>query len=426
MFSEELLQFAWKFRVFTQESIKLSTGECLKIISPGRHNKDSGPDFEDARIQIDSTYWAGNIEIHIRSSDWYRHHHQEDPAYDNVILHVVYVHDKEVTDKYGREILTLQLKDYMPESLRENWITLIGANKPVACVDFGLPEGMIFNGWLDRLLLDRIGEKTQRIRELLILYRNNWEEVFYIMLARSFGFHANALPMELLARSVPLAIIMKHHHSRFQLEALFFGQAGFLSGSMKDEYPSKLWSEYCFLSRKYNLNKPVNTYLWKFLRMRPANFPTIRIAQFSALMEHIRFLVAEIISEKNYHYLKIIEKLNVSSYWETHYIFDKISEKKQRKSGIFSIIHVLINGVLPFLFEFGKSTGDTSLMEGVTDAYRNIPSERNHLTKPWERVGFIPENSADSQALIHLRKNFCDQRKCFECGIGVKLLKEKS
>ena len=394
----------------------------MDILSPGIHNQHAGPDFENARLRIGSTIWAGNVEIHSSSSDWFRHGHQNDPAYQNIILHVVHTHDSPVYDHKGIEFPTLELNSLLPKKLHETWEIISAKRHPIACAAIGKPDLFLFRNWLDRLLVERLSERSQSIIQLLGMNRNDWQEAFYVLLARSFGFHTNALPFEMLARSIPLNILMRHSQSRFQLEALLFGQAGFLEDDFDDAYPSALKTEYCFLRKKYSLNNQIQKHLWKFLRMRPVNFPTIRISQFAGLIEHIGDLLGTVFRWRHSNSFDFFEHLEASSYWENHYVFEKIAPQKKKILGKSSANRILLNAIYPFCFEFARSRGEDEVMETILDLIRAIPAETNSLINPLIDLGLSPSNAGETLALFQLRTKYCNQLKCLECAIGIKAL----
>ncbi len=292
--TEEFLQYIWKLRLF-DKNLNLTSGEECQIIDVGTHNLDSGPDFFNARIKFDNTIWAGNVEIHTKSSDWFTHEHQLDKAYDNIILHVVYDDDKPIKRKNGEQIPTIELRNRFDKKLFETYNDFMTNRNWIPCEKMITEvDRFVLNNWIDRLMVERLENKSGEIEDRLKFNGNNWEETFYQFLARNFGFKVNSAPFELLAKSLPLNYLGKHKNNKFQIEALLLGQAGLLTKKYKDEYPKTLQKEYLFLQKKYKLT-PIDPHLWRFMRMRPSNFPTIRLAQFADLVYRSSHLFSKII-----------------------------------------------------------------------------------------------------------------------------------
>ncbi|HQS50967.1 MAG TPA: DUF2851 family protein, partial [Daejeonella sp.] len=297
--NEDLLHYIWKFRLYHLSDLKSTSGESLDIIRPGHHNQHAGPDFSNAKIRIGDTLWAGNVEIHIRSSDWYRHQHQFDKAYDNVILHVVAYHDQEIFRADGTEIAVLEIGNLIPEEIAQNYEDLMAGLNWIPCErKIKQVDKFFINTCLTRVLIERLEEKSELIDALLIEVKGSWNDAFYISLARNFGFKTNALPFEMLARSLPQSLLARYKDRSFQIEALIFGQAGFLDNKLKDPYPQLLRKEYLFLRKKHGL-RPIDKYLWKYMRLRPRNFPSVRLAQFAALIIRSNHLFSKIIDEND-------------------------------------------------------------------------------------------------------------------------------
>ncbi len=422
MFSENLLHFIWKFRLFQQEGIRLNTGEQLSILSPGKYHQDAGPDFQDARLRIGATIWAGNVEIHLRSSDWFRHHHETDAAYHNIILHVVAEHDAEVQDLNNQNVPVLELKSLISESLLKRWTELSDSMFPIPCSALGRPDVMTMRNWLDRLVAERMEDKASRIRQLLNLTKNDWQETMYCFVFRSMGMQLNAVPFELLARSLPYRVVLNYRQSRFQLEALLFGQSGLLHDEHLEEYPRALWEEYRFLARKHSL-KPIDKHLWKFLRLRPMNFPSVRIAQLADLLSK------HSISPETFRERATLKDwmnwfdLSVSPYWEEHYVLDHVSEKRKKHLGKVAGQSLLINAIVPFVFVYATQRGDELLRDQSLEALYQLPAEKNLILRAWNQFGIQPESAAESQGLIQLKLAYCDARKCLDCAVGHRLLK---
>ncbi|POY36037.1 DUF2851 domain-containing protein [Solitalea longa] len=422
---EELLHFIWKYKLFDVLHLQTTDGDPIEIIHTGVHNKNAGPDFFNARLKIGKTIWAGNVEIHQQASDWNKHHHTNDKLYDNVILHVVYKNDCQVKNTAGYLIPTLDISQYIQPQLLNRYQLLSENDHYFACdALIGSIDSFTFDNWLDRLIVERLEEKAVIIETELDLTIQNWEETFYRLMARSFGFHVNAETFLLLARSISSIIYAKHKTNLLQLEALLFGQGGFLSDHFNDPYFLSLKKEYAFLQKKYSLS-PIDNYLWKFLRLRPSNFPTIRISQFAALIYKSSHLFSRIIESNSLKELEELFAVEANDYWNAHYLFGKTTLSSQRKTlGKKSIFIILINVVIPFMFVYGKKMGDETLATKALNLLQTIKSEQNLIVKQFAEVGIKSKNAADSQALLHLKTRYCDKKKCLTCAIGVKLLKK--
>lgn len=425
-FAEDFLHYIWKFRLFSLKDIRTTNGKPVDIISVGMHNKHAGPDFENAKIRIGETVWAGNVEVHLRSSDWDKHRHQYNPAYNNVILHVVYEHDKPIYRNDGTEISTLALAGLIPDRLAEQYQQLMQNMNWIPCEKLiGTVDEFHIKSWLSRILVERLEEKSKAINALLFEYRGSWDDAFYIGIAKNFGFKTNALPFELLARSLPQEILSRHKNNPLHIEALIFGQAGLLNRDFEEEYPAKLKTEYLFLQKKYEI-KPVDRYLWKFMRLRPQNFPTIRLAQFAALVVKSSHLFSKILDIKDAaHIKKLFEDLPVNPYWNTHYQFDKPTVPQPRQPGEETVNNILINTVVTFLFAYGMQMGRQSYINRAIGLLENIPAETNQIIHRFKETGVIVQKADSSQALLQLKSYYCDAKKCLHCGIGIKLLNQQ-
>ncbi|HXC06420.1 MAG TPA: DUF2851 family protein [Bacteroidia bacterium] len=421
--TEEFLHYIWKFRNYEFRELQAVTGEQLEILSPGAHNRDSGPDFFNARIRIDDTVWAGNVEIHIRASDWNRHAHHNDKAYDNIILHVVYESDASIRDTSGRLLLTLEMSGRVNHDQYRKYLDLRNSKDWIPCgTQVAGVNNLVLEAWLERLLISRLERKSEEIREIWKQCMHDWEEAFYIYLARNFGFHTNALPFELLARSLPYKLMSRYRDNLFQLEALFFGQAGLLEDYFEESYPQRLQNEYQFLAHKHKL-KCLDKRIWKFLRMRPANFPTLRIAQFASLLHDTEHLFSKITEIPDLEELKTGLYTTPSEYWEEHYHFSKQVPAAEKQLGSGSINNMLINTVCPFLFVYGKEKGMDEAGERALEFLSLLPSEQNSIIREWKRLGLKIKDAGRAQALLELKNRFCAVRKCLDCGVGRSLLK---
>ncbi|MFV0268083.1 MAG: DUF2851 family protein [Draconibacterium sp.] len=422
---EEFLQYVWENRLFDSGALKTSTGEPIEIIHPGRKNTDSGPDFFNARIKLGDTVWAGNIEIHVKASDWNKHLHQNDKAYDNVVLHVVETFDTEIARTNGETIPTLILT--YPDYLRNNYQSLLDAKTWIACENrFHRIDPILLQLGFNRLMIGRLESKTEAILARLEQNNNDWNETFYQVLARSFGFKVNAVPFELLARSLPASLLTRHKNNQFQLEALLFGNSGLLNHQLLgDDYYLKLREEYSFLYKKYEL-RAIESHLWKFLRLRPVNFPPVRISQLAALFHRSEALFSNIIEPESLSELYSLFRVRASEYWDTHYNFNKPSKSKQAKElGETSIQILIINVVIPFLFVYGEKQNKNHLKNRALEFLEQLPAEANSVVAKWAQLGINARSAFESQALLQLKSQYCEAKKCLNCQVGVKLVSER-
>jgi len=414
---EEFLHYIWQNKLFNQKFYLSDTGETIEIIDTGIPNSNSGPDFFNAKIKSENTVWAGNVEIHLKSSDWNIHKHHIDEKYDNVILHVVNQNDKRCFNSRKKQVSTIEIE--FPKHVLENYNYLIQSKNWIACEkDINSIDPIHISLWMESLAIERLQLKTEHIDIILKSNNNNWEETFYLVLARSFGFGVNSDPFEQLAKSVPLKILGKHKSNIHDIEALLFGQSGILEmNEVKDEYVKKLTGDYLHFKNKYNLN-PVRGFLWKFLRLRPVNFPTIRIAQFASLINKSTHLLSKIVESDNIVQIEKLFETATSEYWKTHYHFGKISKIKNKELGKESVKTIIINSVAPFLYLYGKNTGKEYLRESALAILCNLSVEKNSIVERWNALGIASNNSFDSQALIQMKKEYCDKKKCLQCNIG--------
>lgn len=420
--NEQFLYYIWQYKQFNTRNLFTSTGEPVTIIQSGLRNSDAGPDFTMAKVKISKTLWIGNVEIHVNASDWKAHSHDKDKNYENIILHVVYNDDiKNTTSKHP----CLELKNYMDVNLFTKYKSLIGAASVIPCSSqISSVDPFVINNWLDRILAERLEHKTDIIRQGLELNKNNWEETFYHALAKNFGAKINAEPFELLAKLLPLKVLAKHKNNLLQVEALLFGTAGLLDDKGEDAYFLSLKKEFSFLQKKYKL-QPLEKHLWKFLRLRPANFPTIRLAQFAQLVHQSSHLFSKILEVKNKKEIYKLFDCTPSEYWKTHYVFGKTSKAKPKSAGEIFIDLIIINTVAPFMFYYGKQKGDDYTTEKSLKLLATIKPESNRIINEWELIGIKANSAAESQALIELKNNYCNHKRCLQCAIGHKLLRQK-
>ena len=420
---EDFLHFIWRTRRFDAAGLSTTQGHVIQIIHPGEYNTDAGPDFFNARLRIGDTEWAGNVEMHLRSSDWLLHGHDTDPAYHNVVLHVVWIDDEPVLRSSGDPVPCLILKDRVPAALLDNYQRLLHEENWIPCAGrFSEIPAIVRLNWFDRLLVERLEQKSAYLTTQLDATTNHWEEAFYRSLARSFGLKVNTEPFEALARSLPLTLLVKHKNDLHQLEALLFGQAGLLEGSFKESYPQLLAKEYRFLKHKYGL-QPLSGSQWKFLRMRPANFPSVRIAQFAALIYHSTHLFGQFLEAETVRQVQHLFAVPASPYWETHYRFDAPTVKKVKMPGRDFIELLLINTIIPALFFYGKSRQMQVYSDKALRWLEELPPESNHLLDGWESLGIKPRHAWESQSLLQLKNQYCDKKRCLDCAIGGFLLR---
>lgn len=422
---EEFLHYLWKYKLYHTDKLYDDNGNKIVVISPGEYNRDSGPDFFNARIRIEETEWAGNVEIHFRSSQWYEHGHNTDPAYDNVILHIVTYNDKKVVNTRGTEIPASVIS--FDQHIFEKYISLINNPFVIACQpDIRTIESFYLDHWLSNLAVERLKDKSEHILNIFYDTGNDWDETFYRMLARYFGFRVNREPFGLLATTLPFRIIRKHSDNLFQIEALLFGTAGFLEEKLfreaiNDIYYAELVKEYKILSSKYTLS-PLDGWIWKFSRLRPANFPTVRIAQLAAILTITGGLFSKVIEIDDIAKLRKMFEVQASEYWDNHYLFGKPGRLMPKCTGSQAADIILINTVIPLLFVYGRYRNSYDICEKALNFLDNIDPESNSVVSEWESAGINAESALYSQALLQLKNNYCSKRRCLDCRIGAKII----
>lgn len=420
--TEEFLHYIWQYRLYSHDLV-LQTGEKLEVLHPGVHNTDSGPDFFNGKIRIGETLWAGNIEIHIQSSDWKRHNHQSDKSYDNVVLHVVFRDDMPVFRSDGSAIPTLELDGHYNENAWKNYLCFMASRQWIPCETMILRvDPFIRNAWLERILIDRLERKALLVEQVLAITNNDWALTFYRLLARNMGFKLNNQAFGMLAQSLPYPFLAKHADDLFQVEAMVFGQAGMLGSSFTDEYPQKLKKEYEFLKNKFELT-PIDAHLWRFMRLHPGNFPTLRLAQFASILHHSGSIISELFNSDDVNSYRKLFGAEASVYWNTHFVFDKPSAPKRKTLGFASIDLLIINLVAPILVAYGRWKRDTAMIEKAVDLLMAVKPENNAFIRKWAEIGVAAENAATSQSLIELKSQYCENKKCLTCAIGMQLLK---
>ena len=384
---ESILHYVWQNKLFTAHQLSTTDGEAVEIIDVGRINTDAGPDFFNAKVKIGDTVWAGNVEIHVYSSEWNKHNHHIDFAYDTVILHVVYHADCDVFRTDGERIPQLELN--FPKHIEDNFESLLSQKQWIACADkISQIPSVFIQSWKNALLTERLEQKMNSIENLLAETNQHWEEAFYITLARSFGFGTNSQAFEMLAKSLPISVLGKHKDNLFQLEALLFGQAGLLAENETVSYAVELRKEYDFLRSKYDLT-PIDGSQWKLLRLRPDNFPHIRIAQFAALIHTSTKLFSKIVENPDINYLKQLFSCEPSAFWKSHYLFECESTLKIKKLGTQSVNSILINTVVPFLFCFATYKNEEIPKDKALQILEEIPAEKNSIITNWQNTGLV-------------------------------------
>lgn len=421
---EKLYQYLWKSRMFGKR-LNDADGAAIEVIDPGNPNTDSGPDFFNSKIKINGVEWIGNVEIHVKASDWLRHHHDSDPAYDSIILHVVSVSDRRIYRNDGS--LIPQAVITLPEDFFKTYATLTETSDTIKCASsLHKLSRLNMTDWLESLSIERIQGKAQRVNDILKLNGNDWEQTCFVTIARALGFGLNGDPFEMLARSIPLKILHHHSDNPLQIQSLLFGQAAMLDSSLHifDEYYQLLCREYYFLARKYGL-RPMRPGLWKYSRTRPQNFPHRRIAFLAKACEGGFSLFSKILHHsKDSESLRELFKWELSGYWHTHFSFDVNANSIADTLSEASITLLIINAVAPLIYAYGSSHGDYDLAERGLDLLSTLPPENNTLTRVWSQLGIPSDNALRSQALIHLRKEYCDSRKCLSCRWGHALLRK--
>ncbi|WP_370089526.1 DUF2851 family protein [Ekhidna sp.] len=417
---EQFLHFIWKYQKFVNNPV-LTNGQELKIFYPGNHNHDSGPDFEEARIKIGSMEWAGQVEVHINSSDWIHHNHSSDKAYENAILHVVWNHDKEIVVK-GETLPTLELKHLVDLALVEKYKRHIKSVDEILCSSqLRSISPLTISGMLDRVLVERLNEKSDQILTNLKKSKNDWEEVTFKTLTTNFGFATNKEAFNRLTQVLPFSVLKKGLQNITTTEALIFGQAGFLEQA-QDEYQQKLKEEFSFYTKKFNLKTPLSKVQWKFGKLRPANFPTVRLAQLASLFHHHPQLFSTLIHSEDSKELKKKLLVTVSDYWQNHYDFNKKRRRPIETMGTSSFNGLLINTVVPLLDAYSRYTDEQKYMDRAIELLESLDPESNRFTKKWDGLIESSQTAFDSQAQIQLYKQYCLKRRCLKCNIGVEIL----
>ncbi len=431
---EQLLHYCWKHKIWPIEGLHTTDGRMVEVIDAGLHNHNSGPDFFNAKIQIGGTLWVGNVEIHDKSSDWYLHGHERDAHYNNVVLHVVGIADREVQTQAGDFVPQMELK--VPAAVCDNYEELLRTDSYPPCYRI-IPEltRLTIHSWMAALQTERLEQKTIAIEQRVKQADGSWEDAYFQTLARNYGFGINGDAFEEWARHIPLQAVGKHRDNLFQIEAIFLGQAGLLELStiperyqqeaLNEGYFSKLRNEYQYLAHKFSLT-PMDATLWRFLRLRPQNFPHIRLSQLANLYFNRRAGLSVLLNCKDMPSLAEMLHTQVTPYWETHYTFGSESLRNAKSISPFSINLLIINTCVPMLFAYGRHAMKEELCDRAFDILEQLKAEQNHIIRMWRECGLEVKTAGDSQALIQLKREYCDKRECLRCRIGYEYLKRNN
>lgn len=422
--TESFLHYLWQFQYFDKKELKTTSGELVQVLHPGMRNTHAGPDFSVAKIKIGALEWRGSVEIHIAASGWMDHHHDDDAAYEKVVLHVVWENDKPVVRSDGSPMPTLELKNRVDISLWNKFKKLLTSSESIPCASsWSRVNEVVKLSMLDKVLAQRLEAKAGVVLSMLDKNQNDWEETAYQLLCKNFGFKVNTDSFLRLAEIIPFKVLRKHINNTTQVEALLFGHAGFLEKVAKDEYSNLLKREYSLLTTKYKLSdKQLHQSQWRFLRLRPANFPTIRLAQLAALLIQNQSIFSSIIDTVAFEELYKRLAVKQSTYWQTHYQFGKPVQRVPYL-GKSSVQNLIINTAIPVLVAYGIRQDDQRYMERALDWLQHLPAEKNTIIRQWSGLGLTIKTAFDSQALIELYNNYCLKRRCLDCTIGTSLVK---
>lgn len=416
--TERLLQYIWQYQYFNTRNLLTTAGESLQILHQGAYNTNQGPDFLNAKVGVSGTTWAGNIEIHVNASEWHTHQHSADRNYNNIILHVVWKNDVHAALPFP----TLELQPLVSSVLLGKYEELMQSAFFIPCQQhIRNVSALTFLAWKERLLVERLQQKALHIEKLLAKNNQHWEECFWWLLAKNFGIKINADAFEKIARSIPVNLLARHKGQIQQLEALLMGQAGLLDKTFNEDYPNMLRKEYVFLQKKYGLKKahaPIY-----FLRMRPANFPTIRLAQLAALVHESHHLFSQVKEESRIETIKKILKVTANDYWHYHYMFDEESDCQKKMVGDQMIQNILVNTIVPVLYAYGYLTNNEGYKDKALLWVEEVRAEKNSITKGFSLLGVENKSAFDSQALIQLKNCYCNYKLCLQCAVGNQVIK---
>lgn len=419
---ESFLHYLWKYSLFSTP-LMLTNGSQVEVLNVGNHNNDSGPDFFNAKIKINETIWVGNVEMHVNTSDWFKHKHDKDDAYDSIILHVVAENDIQVNRKNGEHIPTIVLT--CAKGVYEQYLFLMQNKAWVPCENFitKVDYFTVF-GWKESLLIERLETKAMVIERRWHSCNKNFEETFYQTLAANFGFKTNAVPFEMLAKQLPQKYLLKHKDNISSIEAMLFGVAGLLPEQSNDAYVNDLKREFKHMQNKFQL-KTLNKHIWKNSKLRPSNFPTIRIAQFASLFFNINSLDSKILESDKVEDAKNLFDVHASEYWDKHYSFHKLALKKVKRIGEVAFNNIVINTIAPYFVFYAKQKNNIGYTEKAIKWLMDVSAENNHIVRHWKELGLKVENAFDSQSLIQLKNIYCNKRNCLNCRIGNQVIQHK-
>lgn len=430
---EKLLHYVWKHRMLPLGPLTTTGGQAVEVIDPGLQNRDAGPDFFNAKVRIGETMWVGNVEIHLRSSDWQRHGHQTDAAYNNVVLHVVETADAEVTTADGKQLPQLCLP--VPDSVRQHYAELCRTEDYPRCWRI-IPSvsALTVHSWMSALLADRLTERARRCLDWLQSVDGDWERTLFIALARNFGFGINGDAFEAWGRQLPLYAAAKHRDDLFQLEALFLGTAGLLrleavpptarEAAAQDTYFLRLQKEWAYLQHKFQLPEPMGAERWRYLRLRPQNFPHLRIVQLAQLYHRATAGFSQLMKATSREAFHKALDTAPSEYWQTHYLFGLESKPSAKHLTEASRDLIIINTVCPMLFAYGEAHNDEAAQERAVSLLEELRPEQNFIIRQWRQCGIPVSSAADSQALIQLKREYCDRKDCLHCRFGFEYLRQ--
>ena len=420
---EDFLHYVWQYKKFDFSNLTTVSGEMLTITNCGNYLQRTGPDFFNAQIILDNQKWAGNVEIHIKSSDWYLHHHEKDANYDNVILHVVWKHDTPVFRKDNTEIPVLELNKIVSPTVLNHYLSLVSPKSWIYCESqITTIDDFVFQNWKERLFIERLERKYTPIEQLLKETENDWEAVLFCMLAKNFGLNTNGETFLKIAKSIPFSIIRKESAEVWNLESLLFGTADLFPADVEDTYTKDLKKRFEYISQKHQLKKIIIEPV-QFFKHRPDNFPTIRLAQLAMLYHKQQNLFSKVIVAKTVKELHQLFEITISDYWQTHYQFDRESPKKKSPFSKSFINLLVINTIVPIQFAYAKSQGKEA-SESLLNLLREITAEKNVIIEKFANFGIKAKNAFETQSLLQLKNEYCNQSKCLQCAVGIQLLKE--
>lgn len=423
-FKEDLLQFIWQNKLLMPAPLITKSGYEIFILKPGELNYDAGPDFFNAQIRINNIVLAGNIEIHLRTSDWLRHKHQDNKSYDNIILHAVYEHDVELEQNKHFNVEVLELKYIIAKKTIELYQEFSITKEKLSCANqLKTVNDLNFISWLERMTIERLEEKVKKIEHLFESFKGDYTQTFYALILRNFGFKVNALPFELIAKHLPIHILLKHADNLLQLEALLLGISGLLENQLEDNYLRQLQNEFEYLKTKYQL-LPLKKEIFKFSKMRPANFPNVRLVQLATLIHSHSALIANPHQFTSFNEIKKALKIKPEGYWKHHYKIDGKELSKELALGEASAENLIVNSFAPFFFFYSKKLAKPDYADLAIDWLHNCKMELNAKTKLFSDKNSLLKSSADSQALINLYDNYCSKKRCLKCGIAASILKQ--